>query len=210
MNLKNKIIIIGGGFAGVELIKKLDENIFDILLIDKINHHQFQPLFYQVATSQIEPSSISFPFRYIFKKKKNVRIRLAEVTGIDKNNNKVHTTIGEFNYDTLVVAIGCTTNYFGNENIEKYSLVLKSTYDAVTIRNHILKTFENIISAQETEKEALFNLVIVGGGPTGVELAGAFAEIKKNVLAKDYKEIDFTKFKILLIEGSENTLNNMS
>ncbi|WNM18438.1 NAD(P)/FAD-dependent oxidoreductase [Flavobacterium capsici] len=210
MKKKKKVIVVGGGFAGIKLVQNLDERLFDILLIDKINHHQFQPLFYQVATSQIEPSSISFPLRNIFKRNKNVHIRLAEVLSVDRANNKIMTTIGEFNYDYLVLAIGCTTNFFGNENIEKNALTLKSTYDAITIRNHILQTFEKIISADEEEKETLLNLVIVGAGPTGVELSGAFAEIKNHILPKDYRGIDFSKFRIYLIEGSKNTLNNMS
>lgn len=210
MQPKKKIVIIGGGFAGIQLVKKLDENLFDVLLIDKINHHQFQPLFYQVATSQIEPSSISFPLRYIFKHKKNVQIRLAEVLSIESAQNKISTTIGEFKYDYLVIAIGCKTNFFGNAEIQRNAFTLKTTYDAITIRNHILEIFEKIISADEAEKESLLNLVIVGAGPTGVELAGAFAEIKKNILPKDYPRIDFSKFNIFLIEGSKNTLNSMS
>lgn len=207
---KKKVIVVGGGFAGIQFIKALDEKLFDILLIDKVNHHQFQPLFYQVATSQLEPSSISFPLRNIFKKKPNVQIRLATVFSIDKTENKITTNIGDFNYDYLVIAIGCTTNFFGNENIKENSLTLKSTYDAITIRNHILQTFETIISANDEEKESLFNFVIVGAGPTGVEMAGAFAEIKVDVLPKDYQGIDFSRLNILLIEGTKNTLNNMS
>lgn len=210
MQPKKKIIIAGGGFAGIQLVKKLDTDHFDILLIDKINHHQFQPLFYQVATSQIEPSSISFPLRYVFKRKKNVDIRLAEILSINSNHNKINTSIGAFTYDYLVLCIGCKTNFFGNNDIEKHAFTLKTTYDAITIRNHILTTFEKIISANEEEKESLLNLVIVGAGPTGVELAGAFAEIKKNILPKDYPRIDFSRFQIFLIEGSKNTLNNMS
>ena len=210
MNKKYKIIVIGGGFAGVQLVKNIDEHLYNVLLIDKINHHQFQPLFYQVATSQIEPSSISFPLRNIFRKKKNIQIRLAEVFSVDKNNNRISTSIGEFEYDYLVIAMGCTTNFFGNDNLKKKTLTLKSTYDAIKIRNHILQTFEDIVSSSEEDKEGLLNLVIVGAGPTGVELSGAFAEIKKDILPKDYKGIDFSKFKIILIEGSKNTLNNMS
>ena len=208
--MKRKIIVIGGGFAGIEFIKKIDETLFDVLLIDKINHHQFQPLFYQVATSQLEPASISFPLRNIFKTKKNLQIRLAEVLSIDSANNKIKTTIGEFCYDLLVIAIGCTTNFFGNDELKRHAFTLKTTYDAINIRNHILQTFENIISAEAGEKEGLMNLTIVGAGPTGVELAGAFAEIKKNILPKDYPNIDFTHFKINLIEGSKDTLNSMS
>ena len=208
--MKQKIIVVGAGFAGIQLVRKLDEDLFDVLLIDKINHHQFQPLFYQVATSQIEPSSISFPIRNIFKNKKNVQIRLAEVLSVDAANNKINTSIGDFEYDYLIIAIGCKTNFFGNNEISKHSFTLKTTYEAVTIRNHILQTFEDIISANENEKEGLLNFVIVGAGPTGVELAGAFAEIRKNILPKDYHGIDFSKFKITLVEGSKNTLNNMS
>ncbi len=210
MQIKQKIIVIGGGFAGIQLVRQIDENIFDILLIDKINHHQFQPLFYQVATSQLEPSSISFPLRNIFKGKKNLQIRLTEVVTITESSNTITTTIGDFKYDYLVIAIGCKTNFFGNQEIEKNTFTLKTTYDAITIRNHILQTFENIISADENIKESLLNLVIVGAGPTGVELAGAFAEIRKNILPKDYPGIDFSKFKIILVEGSKNTLNSMS
>lgn len=208
--MKKKIIIIGGGVAGIQFIKKIDETLFDVLLIDKINHHQFQPLFYQVATSQLEPASISFPLRNIFKSKKNLQIRLAEVLSIDSVNNKIETTIGEFFYDYLVIAIGCTTNFFGNDEIRSHAFTLKTTYDAINIRNHILQTFENIISAEGSEKEGLLNLTIVGAGPTGVELAGAFAEIKNNILPKDYPDIDFSHFKINLIEGSKDTLNSMS
>ena len=204
------MIVVGGGFAGVQLVRRLDEDLFDILLIDKVNHYQFQPLFYQVATSQLEPSSISFPLRNIFKDQKNVQVRLAEVLSVDPANNRIVTTIGEFEYDYLVLAIGCTTNFFGNANIQTNTLTLKSTYDAITIRNHILQIFESIISAKEEERESLLNLVIAGGGPTGVELAGAFAEIKKNILPKDYHGIDFSKFRIILIEGSKDTLSSMS
>ncbi len=208
--MQQKVVIIGGGFAGIQLAKNLDEQYFDVLLIDKINHHQFQPLFYQVATSQIEPSSISFPLRNLFKRKKNVEIRLAEVESINQEEKNIETSIGKFNYDILVIAMGCTTNFFGNKNIESNAFTLKSTYDAIQIRNHILQTFEDIISASAKEKEALMNLVIVGAGPTGVELAGSFAEIKAFILPKDYPRIDFSQFNITLVEGSKYTLSNMS
>jgi NADH dehydrogenase len=210
METKRKIIIVGGGFAGIKLTRKLDDSLFDILLIDKINHHQFQPLFYQVATSQIEPSSISFPLRHVFRNKKNVRIRLGEVLNVDIKHNKINTSIGDFDYDFLILAMGCKTNFYGNNQIKEHAFTLKTTFDALAIRNHILQTFENIITADEAEKESLLNLVIVGGGPTGVELAGAFSEIKKNILPRDYHRIDFSKLRIILIEGSKDTLNSMS
>lgn len=205
---KKKVIVVGGGFAGIQLIKRLDKNLFDILLIDKVNHHQFQPLFYQVATSQIEPASISFPLRHIVKSEKNVQVRMAEVTAVNQAQNKISTSIGDLEYDYLVLAIGCKTNFFGNTEIEKHALTLKTTYDAIQIRNHILQTFERVICLPEQDRN--INLVIVGAGPTGVELAGAFAEIKKNILPKDYPGINFSKFNIFLIEGSKRTLNSMS
>lgn len=208
--MKKKVIIIGGGFAGIELIKAIDKTLFDVLLIDKINHHQFQPLFYQVATSQIEPSSISFPLRYIFKGNKDLDIRLAEVYEIVPQLNKIQTSAGEFSCDILVIATGCKTNFFNNKNIEKHSFTLKTTYNAISIRNQIISVFENILIASDIELKRLYNLVIVGAGPTGVELAGAFAEIKKYILPKDYPRIDFSKFTIYLIEGSDKTLNSMS
>lgn len=207
---KKKVVVIGGGFAGVQCVRNLDEELFDVWLLDKLNHHQFQPLFYQVATSQIEPSSISFPFRNIFRNRKNVHVRMAEVSAVDEAQRVIRTDIGDFEYDYLIIAIGCRTNFFGNTNIEQNVFTLKTTYDAINIRNHILQTFEDIISANREERPALLNLVIVGAGPTGVELAGAFAEIKQHVLPKDYRGIDFSTFQIILIEGSANTLNTMS
>jgi NADH dehydrogenase len=208
--MKKKIIVIGGGFAGLQFLRNLKPDLFDVLLIDKLNHHQFQPLFYQVATSQIEPSSISFPLRKIFHNRQDIRIRMAEVTEIDPANNQIGTSIGFFSYDFLVIATGCKTNFFGNDLIKKYSLSLKTTHQATNIRNAILENFEKILYAPEVELEGLFNIIIVGGGPTGVELAGAFAEIKRDVLPKDFFRIDFSKLKILLIESSHDTLNGMS
>ena len=207
---RRKLIIAGGGFAGVQIARHLDEKLFDVLLIDKVNHHMFQPLFYQVATSQLEPSSISFPLRKIFQNKKNVQIRLAEVTGVDPDTNTVLTSIGNFSYDYLVLATGCKTNFFGNEVLMKNSLALKSTYDAIKIRNEVLQGFEDLLSADEPEKEYLLNIVIVGAGPTGVELAGAFAEIRKHVLPKDFPLLDLKDLKIILLEGGPHTLNTMS
>lgn len=207
---KKKIIIVGGGFAGLQFTRHLDEELFEVLLIDKQNHHQFQPLFYQVATSQIEPSSISFPLRKIFHHRKNMQIRLAEVLRVDSPANTLETSIGPFRFDLLVVAIGAKTNFFGNKKIEENAYALKTTYDAIEIRNNILLNFEKILSAGEEEREYLMNIVIVGAGPTGVELSGSFAEIKSNILPKDYPHIDFRDLKIILLEGSSATLNGMS
>ena len=210
MTPKYRVIVVGGGFAGIQLVRNLDESLFDVLLIDKLNHHQFQPLFYQVATSQIEPSSISFPLRNIFKNRTNIQIRLAELIKIQEDKNLIETTVGDFEYDFLVLSLGCKSNFFGNDNIGEHCFTLKTTSEAIAIRNHILQTFEDIISAKEDEKESLLNLVIVGAGPTGIELAGAFAETKLHILPKDYPGIDFSNLNIILVEGSANTLNNMS
>jgi NADH:ubiquinone reductase (H+-translocating) len=207
---RKKVIIVGGGFAGLQFVEHIDEDLFEVMLIDKLNHHQFQPLFYQVATSQLEPSSISFPFRKIFQQKKNMQIRMAEVLGVDPPANTINTSIGSFHYDFLVLATGCKTNFFGNKHLEKNTFSLKTTYDAIKIRNSILQSFEDLLSIDEHEKEYLLNIVIVGAGPTGVELAGAFAEIKRNILPKDYPLIDFKDLKIILLEGSGHTLNSMS
>lgn len=207
---RKKVIVVGGGFAGIQLVRNLREKYFDVLLIDKLNHHQFQPLFYQVATSQLEPSSISFPLRKIFQQRKNTQIRMAEVLEVKPNENKIHTSIGDFDYDMLILATGCKTNFYGNEALMKHAYGLKTTYDAIKVRNAILQSFEDLLSVDESEKEYLLNIVIVGAGPTGVELAGSFAEIKKNILPKDFPHINFDNLRIILLEGSGNTLNKMS
>ncbi len=207
---KENIIIAGGGFGGVQLARHLDGDLFDILLIDKLNHHMFQPLFYQVATSQLEPGSISFPLRKIFHEKKNIEIRLAEVLNVEPDTNTINTSIGNFSYDYLVLATGCRTNFFGNYEIMKNSFALKTTFDAIKIRNEVLQGFEDLLSVHENEKEYLLNIVIVGAGPTGVELAGAFAEIKKNILPKDFPLLDLKDLKIILLEGGPHTLGSMS
>ena len=207
---KKKVIIIGGGFAGLQLARQLNNTLFDIILIDKQNHHQFQPLFYQVATARLEPSNISFPFRKVFQKSKNIQIRMSEVTKILPSSNQVQTADELYDYDYLVIATGCKTNFFGNEQIMKYAYSMKSIQEAISIRNNILLSFEKYISSSQEEKEVLLNIVIVGAGPTGVELAGAFAEMKKDILPKDYPHIDFTGLTTTLLEGSKNTLNSMS
>ena len=204
------IVIIGGGFGGLHLAYKLSGSAYKVTLIDKQNHHQFQPLFYQVASARLEPSTISFPFRKIFQNSKNIEIRLAEVNRIVPSQNTIHTSEGEITYDYLVVANGCKTNYFGNEKIEKFAHPMKTTVEAIHIRNQVLLGFEKFISSGHDEKQALLNIVIVGAGPTGVELSGAFAEMKKYILPKDYPGIDFSGLTVTLIEGSKHTLNSMS
>lgn len=206
--IKKKIIVIGCGFGGLQFIKHLKKDIFDILLIDKVNHHQFQPLFYQVAASQIEPATISFPLRKIFQNRKDVRIRITNVEALNEKKKVIETSIGEFSYDYLVIATGSKTNYFNNDQIEENALSLKSTFKAMTIRNKTLMNFEKIL--YEKNRAGLYNIVIVGAGPTGVELAGAFAEMKKEVIPKDYPNIIPSKINVYLLEGSNHTLSAMS
>lgn len=210
MQSSKKIIIIGAGFAGLRLSQDLENSNYEILLLDKNNYHQFQPLMYQVATARLEPASISFPLRKVFQHSKNVRIRIADVISIDTNNQVVNTTISNFEYDYLIIAFGCSTNYFGNKTIEKFAYPMKSVPEAIQLRNRILQTFEDALVANPEQIESLMNFVIVGGGPTGVELAGALAEMKKNILPKDYPDKDFSKLTIYLLEGTEFVLSPMS
>jgi len=208
---RQKVIVIGAGFAGLQFMRNLKEDLYEILLIDRQNHHQFQPLFYQVATSQIEPSSISFPIRRIFQGRDDISIRMAEVEALDLEKKQVRTDIGVFPYDLLVIATGAKTNFYGNKQIAENALRLKSTHQAITIRNSILENFEKFLSTEdEEERNRLLNIVIVGAGPTGVELSGAFAEIKRDILPKDFPHIDFSQLRILLIEGGPHALAAMS
>jgi NADH dehydrogenase len=207
-----KIVIVGGGFGGLRLARKLNgKSEFDVLLIDRFNFHQFQPLFYQVATAGLDASNISFPLRKVFHKSKNVRIRIAEVKEIIPTLNKMITDTGEINYDVLVLATGADTNFFGNKKMEEHAFPMKSTVEALQLRYKLIENFEKaVITKDEDELKRLMNLVVVGGGPTGVELAGALAEMKKYVLPKDYPELDFSKMNIYLLEGTARTLGTMS
>ncbi|PZU89449.1 MAG: FAD-dependent oxidoreductase [Chryseobacterium sp.] len=209
--MREKIVIIGGGFAGLQLARNLNnQGKYKVMVIDKMNHHMFQPLFYQVATGRIEPSNISFPFRKIFQKSKNIQFRMTEVKKIVPSENKVIGEDGVFTYDKLVIATGCKTNFFGNQKMQNLALGMKNTQEAITIRNHVLMTFEKMIIERKASDDGNWNLVIVGSGPTGVELAGAFSEMKTNILPRDYPRMNFSDLNIVLISAGETPLETMS
>lgn len=211
METKKRIIIVGAGFAGLTLAEDLENTDYEVYLIDKNNYHQFQPLMYQVATARLEPASISFPLRKVFQRSKNVKIRIADVLSVETENKCLKTSIGDFSYDYLILAYGCKTNYFGNKNLENCAFPMKSVPEAIQLRNRILQTFEDaVVTKNPEELQYILNFVIVGGGPTGVELAGALSEMKKNILPKDYPDKDFSKLTVYLLEGSPNVLNAMS
>lgn len=206
---KKRIVIVGGGFGGLKLASALTRSDYQVVLIDRNNFHQFQPLFYQVATSGLEPSSIIFPFRKIFQKKKNVHIRLAEVNKIDYQQHELYTSIGSIGYDYLVIATGAGNNFFGNANIERFAMPMKSINESLRLRNIILERFEEALSVRKSEREAYLTFVIAGAGPTGVELAGTLAEMKRYILPKDYPELNFQQMRIVLVEGGERVLGAM-
>jgi len=210
-----KIIILGAGFGGLRLARKLSNRPgIEITLIDRFNYHQFQPLFYQVATAGLDASNISFPIRKIFQHARNVRIRLAEVQRIVPEKKQVETTAGIFRYDALVIAMGADTNFFGNQQIEAHAFPMKSTVEALQLRHRLLHNFEEAIRARDEghveEMNKLMNVVVVGGGPTGVELSGAIAEMKRFQLPKDFPELDFSGMTIYLLEGTGRLLGSMS
>lgn len=206
---QKRVVIIGGGFGGLQLSQDLTKSDYQVVLIDRNNFYQFQPLFYQVATCGLETSSIVFPFRKIFQKAGNVHFRMTSVQQIVPEEKKIKTALGDVDYDYLVVATGAGNNYFGNENIERYSLPMKSLVQSLHLRNTILERFEQALSVQENEQESYLTFVVAGGGPTGTELAGALAEMKNNILPKDYPELDFSKMKIILVEGGPRVLGAM-
>ena len=209
---QKKVIVIGAGFGGLQLAQKLaDDEDFQVILIDKNNYHQFQPLFYQVATAGLEPSAIAFPLRLAFHNDANVHVRVAQVTKIISEQNIIVTDLGELNYDYLVLAIGADTNFFGNKNIEERALPMKSVGEALGLRNRLLESFEKaLVSDNQDDRVGLMNVVVVGGGPTGVEISGTLAEMKKHVLPKDYPELDFDLMQINIIESGGELLGPMS
>lgn len=208
---QKRIVIIGAGFGGLALAQKLANRDVQIVLIDKNNYHQFQPLFYQVAMAGLEPSSISFPLRKIFQHKKNVHIRITGVTKVMPEENKIDTELGEIRYDYLVLATGAGTNFFGMKNMIDNAIPMKSVSEAIYLRNRVLQNFEDALTTKDAEtREGLMNIVVVGGGPTGVEVSGTLAEMKKIILPKDYPELDFNLMKIYLFESSPEVLEVMS
>lgn len=208
---QKRVVIIGGGFAGLNLAKKLSKANYQIVLVDKNNYHQFQPLFYQVAMAGLEPSSIAFPLRKIFQKHQNVYIRVTEVLEVELANNRLQTTLGIMNYDYLVLGIGADTNFFGNENLAKHCIPMKSVGEALYLRNAMFNDYEIALSTDEyEERQGFIDTVIVGGGPTGVEVAGALAEMKQYILPKDYPELDNEEVDIYLVQSGGRLLKGMS
>lgn len=208
---QERIVIVGGGFGGLTLARKLARSNYQIVLIDRNNFHQFQPLFYQVAMAGLEPSSILFPLRKTFHRYDNVYIRVAEVLEVNIQEKRLETSLGICNYDHLVVATGADTNFFGNEQIATHAIPMKSVSEALFLRNTILNDYEIALSTTDfDDRQGYIDIVIVGGGPTGVEVAGALAEMRKNVLPKDYPELDCSEIDIYLVQSSPQLLKGMS
>ena len=206
-----RVVIIGGGFAGINFARKIANKNVQVVLIDKRNYHTFQPLLYQVSSAGLEPDSIAYPLRKILKNHKNTFFRLAEVESINSEKNEITTSIGHISYDYLVIATGTKTNYFGNKSIETHGMPMKKVPQALNIRSLILQNFEQAAITHDKEvRKALLNFVIVGGGPTGVELAGAIAELKNHILPRDYRDLIPADMQIYLLEGSSRVLPTMS
>ncbi|MGX1753991.1 MULTISPECIES: NAD(P)/FAD-dependent oxidoreductase [unclassified Sphingobacterium] len=206
-----RVIIIGAGFGGVELARQLKNKEVEVLLIDRNNYHTFQPLMYQVATGTLASDSISFPLRKMFKNQKNFRFRLAEVLSIDSKNKMVHTSVADYDYDYLVIATGATSNFFGNKQVEKYALPMKNIIEALNIRSYLLQNLEEaVLRKNASDRERYLNFVVVGGGPTGVELSGAIAEYQQHMLKKDYPELSTYEMKVFLVEGTGKILGALS
>lgn len=208
---KKRVVIVGGGFGGLKLANKLKKSGFQVVLIDKNNYHQFPPLIYQVASSGMEPTSISFPFRKIFQHRKNFYFRMAEVRAIFPEKNMIQTSIGKAEYDYLVLAAGTTSNFFGNEHIETEAMPMKNVSEAMGLRNALLANLERALTcSNKQEQQELLNIVVVGGGATGVEVAGALSEMKRFVLPNDYPDMPSSLLHVYLIEASPRLLASMS
>ncbi len=206
-----RIVIIGGGFGGISLARRMRKKEVQVVLLDRNNYHTFQPLLYQVSTGGLEPDSIAYPLRKVLIGYDNFYFRLAEVNEVMPDKKVLKTNIGELKYDYLVIATGSETNFFGNTEIEKYAMAMKSIPQSLNLRSLILENFEQALLTDDYhERDALMNFVIVGGGPTGVELAGALAEIKKGILPKDYPDLDTRRAQINLIQGGDKLLDGMS
>lgn len=207
---KKRIVIVGGGLGGLELAFKLVDDDYQVVLIDKNNYHQFPPLIYQVASGGLEPSSISFPFRRLFQGKKDFFFRMAKVESVNTDKKIINTTVGEIDYDYLVMAFGAKTNFFGNKDIEATTLPMKSVSEAMKLRNTILRNLELALTEEDpARKQALMNIVVVGGGASGVEIAGAVAEMKKNIIARDYPDLDSSQMHIYLVNAVDRLLSAM-
>ncbi len=207
---KKRIVIVGGGLGGLELAFKLVDDDYQVVLVDKNNYHQFPPLIYQVASGGLEPSSISFPFRRLFQGKKDFFFRMAEVESVNTDKKTIKTTVGEIDYDYLVLAFGAKTNFFGNKDIEATTLPMKSVSEAMKLRNTILRNLELALTEEDpARKQALMNIVVVGGGASGVEIAGAVAEMKKNIIARDYPDLDSSQMHIYLVNAGDRLLAAM-
>ena len=207
---KKRIVIVGGGLGGLELAFKLVDDDYQVVLIDKNNYHQFPPLIYQVASGGLEPSSISFPFRRLFQGKKDFFFRMAKVESVNTDKKTIKTTVGEIDYDYLVLAFGAKTNFFGNKDIEATTLPMKSVSEAMRLRNTILRNLELALTEEDpARKQALMNIVVVGGGASGVEIAGAVAEMKKNIIARDYPDLDSSQMHIYLVNAVDRLLSAM-
>ncbi|WP_395063392.1 NAD(P)/FAD-dependent oxidoreductase [Flavobacterium sp.] len=208
---KKRVVIVGAGFAGLSIAKKLRNKNLQVVLIDKHNYHTFQPLLYQVATGGLEAGSIAYPIRKVIQQYKDFYFRLTSVKEIDTANQKIISEIGDLHYDYLIIATGSKTNYFGNKEIERNSMSMKTIPQSLNIRSLILENFEQaVLTTDQADKDALINFVLVGGGPTGVELAGALAEMKKAILQKDYPDLNIDKMQINLVQSGDRILNTMS
>lgn len=208
---QKRVVVVGGGFGGLTLARKLAKSDFQVVLVDKNNYHQFQPLFYQVAMAGLEPSSIVFPFRKVFQNSKNVFVRVTKVLAVHPEQSEIATEIGNLRYDYLVLAIGADTNWYGNERVRANAIPMKSVSQALYLRNTVFEDYERAVTSEGyDQRQRYLDIVVVGGGPTGVEVAGSLAEMKRHIIAKDYSDLDSKEIEIHLIHGDKRLLNTMS